>query len=275
MAGGKDDAADGLTLPDQIGGGGRGEDAAGGDDHLAEAMGSAHAQDHVNGTTVAISAVSTQHQGFPLHTTQGAEHGFHEAFEIVGRFELLAALAQSGCPGLLIGERSVQLYPTLRRFHRGRGGHHEEWDYAERKHGMTVAACWIRPVAVASHSLRVSSSDMHRPLLLMLLGAGLQLLPADASQAWKRAQPFPEASAAAMNAAEAVIHESGSEECLRGKLSNAILQLSNSCDVSGLSSSVCDLASDIAGRERELDMAEMLTTSETLLQLLSDGASAR
>jgi hypothetical protein len=109
----------------------------------------------------------------------------------------------------------------------------------------------------------------------MLLGAGLQLLPADASQAWKRAQPFPEASAAAMNAAEAVIHESGSEECLRGKLSNAILQLSNSCDVSGLSSSVCDLASDIAGRERELDMAEMLTTSETLLQMLGDGASAR
>ena len=116
---------------------------------------------------------------------------------------------------------------------------------------------------------------MHRTLLLMLLGAGLQLAPAHATQAWKRAQPFPEASAAAKNAAEAVINQSGSEECLRGKLSNAIVQLSNSCDVSGLSSSVCDLASDIAGRERELDMAEMLTTSETLLQLLSDGASAR
>ena len=112
---------------------------------------------------------------------------------------------------------------------------------------------------------------MHRPLFWMLLGAWLHLVPAHASQAWKRAQPFPEASAAAQNAAEAVIHESGSEECLRGKLSNAILQLSNSCDVSGLSSSVCDLASDIAGRERELDMAEMLTTSETLLELLSDG----
>ena len=46
--------------------------------------------------------------------------------------------------------------------------------------------------------------------------------------------------------------------------------MSNSRDVSGLSSSVCDLASDIAGRERELDMAEMLTTSETP-ELLSDG----
>ena len=115
---------------------------------------------------------------------------------------------------------------------------------------------------------------MHRTLLLMLLGAGLQLAPAHATQAWKRAQPFPEASAAAKNAAQAVINQSGSEECLRGKLSNAIVQLSNSCDVSGLSSSVCELASDIAGRERELDMAEMLTTSETLLQLLSDGASA-
>ena len=83
---------------------------------------------------------------------------------------------------------------------------------------------------------------MHRTLLLMLLGAGLQLAPAHATQAWKRAKPFPEASAAAKNAAQAVIHEAGSEECLRGKLSNAIVQLSNSCDVSGLSSSVCELA---------------------------------
>ena len=116
---------------------------------------------------------------------------------------------------------------------------------------------------------------MHRSLLLMLLGVGLHLVPAHASQAWKRAQPFPEASAAAKQAAVAVINETGSEECLRGKLSNAIVQLSNSCDVSGLSSSVCDLASDFVCRERELDMAEMLTTSETLLQLLSDGASAR
>ena len=91
----------------------------------------------------------------------------------------------------------------------------------------------------------------------------------------KRAQPFPEASAAAKDAAQAVIHEAGSEECLRGKLSNAIVQLSNSCDVSGLSSSACELASDIAGRELELDVAEMLTTSETLLQMLGDGASAR
>ena len=116
---------------------------------------------------------------------------------------------------------------------------------------------------------------MHRKQLLMPLGAGLQLAPAHATQAWKRAKPFPEASAAAKNAAEAVIHEAGSEECLRGKLSNAIVQLSNSCDVSGLSSSVCDLASDIAGRELELDVAEMLSTSETLLQMLGDGASAR
>ena len=136
----EDDAADGLTLADQVGGRGGGKDAAGGDDHLAEAMGGPHAQDHVDGTTVAVAAVAPQHQGSPLHTGEGAEHGLHEALEVVRRFELLAALAQSGRAGLLIGEGSVQAHLTLRRFHRGRGGHHEEWDYAERKHGMTVAA---------------------------------------------------------------------------------------------------------------------------------------
>ena len=95
------------------------------------------------------------------------------------------------------------------------------------------------------------------------------------SQSWKRAIPFEQASNVAVTAANAVLKQAGTEECLRGKLSNAIVQLSNSCDVSGLSSSVCELASDIAGRELELDVAEMLTTSETLLQMLGDGASAR
>ena len=64
---------------------------------------------------------------------------------------------------------------------------------------------------------------MHRSLLLFLAGfQGLMFwsTSAFASQAWKRADPYPEASAGAVKAAEAVIGEGGSEECLRGKLSS-------------------------------------------------------
>ena len=121
---------------------------------------------------------------------------------------------------------------------------------------------------------------MSRPFLLLLLrafvtGAAVTGAAAESSQAWKRGVPFEEASAGALTAANAVINQGGSEECLRGKLSNAILQLSNSCDVSGRSSSVCEMASEIAGRESELSMGEMLSTSESLIQMLGDQTSSR
>ena len=91
-----------------------------------------------------------------------------------------------------------------------------------------------------------------------------------ASQSWKRALPLPEASQEAATAADAVISQSGSEECLRGRFSNAILRLSDSCDVTGHSSTACELASEVAGLESELSMGDMLATSETLLDLLDD-----
>ena len=121
---------------------------------------------------------------------------------------------------------------------------------------------------------------MHRLRRLALCGAlfplgTLVLNPAQASQAWKRAVPYAEASAGAATAARAVINEAGSEECLRGKLSNAIVQLSNSCDAANRSSPSCELASVIAGQESELDIGEMISTSETLLQMLADEVSTR
>ena len=69
-------------------------------------------------------------------------------------------------------------------------------------------------------------------------------------------------------------HQSGSEECLRGKFSNAILRLSNSCDVFGYSSTACELASEIAGQDSELSMSDMIAPSETLLDLLGDSATS-
>ena len=118
-------------------------------------------------------------------------------------------------------------------------------------------------------------SDMHRSVWLLSLAALLCGSAGQASQAWKRAVSYDEASNGVLSAANAVIHEAGSEECLRGKLSNAILRLSNSCDVSGRSSTVCELASQIAGQDGELSFGEMLSTSESLIQMLGDPASAR
>ena len=88
------------------------------------------------------------------------------------------------------------------------------------------------------------------------------------SQSWKRAIPFEQASSDAVTAAKAVLKQAGTEECLRGKLSNAIVQLSNSCDVAGLETSVCLMASSIAGEENALSMGEMKTTSTQLLLML-------
>ena len=115
---------------------------------------------------------------------------------------------------------------------------------------------------------------MHRCLLLLFVGMACTTSSVDASQSWKRALPLPEASQEAVTAANAVLNQSGSEECLRGKLSNAIVRLSNSCDVSGHSSTACELASKLAGQDSELSMGEMLATSETLLDLLSDSAAS-
>ena len=88
------------------------------------------------------------------------------------------------------------------------------------------------------------------------------------SQSWKRAVPFEQASSDAATAANAVLKQAGTEECLRGKLSNAIVQFSNSCDVTGLSSSFYLMASSIAGEENDLSMGEMMTTSKQLLLML-------
>ena len=109
---------------------------------------------------------------------------------------------------------------------------------------------------------------MHRCLLLFFVGMARTTSPVVASQSWKRALPMPEAFQEVVITANAVINQSGSEECLRGKFSNANLRLSNSCGVSSHSSSACELSSEIAVQESELSMCDMLAISETLLDLL-------
>ena len=59
-----------------------------------------------------------------------------------------------------------------------------------------------------------------------------------------------------------------------GKLSNAIVQLSNSCDVAGLETSTCLMASSIAGEENKLSRGERMTTSTQLLLMLEPSTTA-
>ena len=96
---------------------------------------------------------------------------------------------------------------------------------------------------------------MHRCLLLLFVGMACTTSSVVASQSWKRALSLPEAPQEAVTAANTAINQFGSEECLRANFSNASLRLSNSCDVSGHSSTACELASEIAGQESELSVA--------------------
>ena len=124
VAGGKDDAADGLALPDQIGGGRRGEDSAGGDDHLAEAVGRAHPQDHVDGTAVAVTAVAPHHKGAALYAWQRAKRRFNRNFRGSGAPQT----GDCSCAGrrswLLVGERVARRTWRWVGSARGRDGHH-------------------------------------------------------------------------------------------------------------------------------------------------------
>ena len=80
VGGGEDDAANGLALTDQVGGGGSGENSGGGNDHPAEAVGCPHTQNHINGAPIAVATISSKHQGAALHTGKRAKHRFNKTF---------------------------------------------------------------------------------------------------------------------------------------------------------------------------------------------------
>jgi hypothetical protein len=85
------------------------------------------------------------------------------------------------------------------------------------------------------------------------------------------AEPFPEAVAFSRQAAQAVLHQDGRESCLRGKLTKALLKLSDSCDATRQTTPLCTLASK-AVVETPMSLTFMEDTSRKLLEL-SGGAS--
>ena len=97
------------------------------------------------------------------------------------------------------------------------------------------------------------------------LATALALLSASAASAAPPA--YPQAVANSEAAARAVLARAGRESCLRGKLTRALLELSNSCEASGTRNSLCSLA-DKAVVVTPMSLTFMDDTSHQLLELI-------
>ena len=82
-----------------------------------------------------------------------------------------------------------------------------------------------------------------------------------------RAIPMDQALQRSLLAAEAVIHRRGKETCLRGKLTNALLGLSASCEAAGQRGGLCALA-DHAVVQMGWSLAFMDSTARQVLELM-------
>jgi hypothetical protein len=99
-------------------------------------------------------------------------------------------------------------------------------------------------------------------LALPLLAAQLPAGPGLASPVL----PYPEAVQKGRLAAESVLGRTGSEMCLRGKLTNAMVALSSSCDDGARKNSLCSLADQVV-LESNLTLPIMDEASQQFLKL--------
>ncbi|MEB3257533.1 MAG: hypothetical protein VKN83_04340 [Cyanobacteriota bacterium] len=87
------------------------------------------------------------------------------------------------------------------------------------------------------------------------------------------AESYPEAVQFSRQAARAVLNQDGRETCLRGKLTKALLNLSDSCDATRQSNPLCALAGK-AAVVTPMSLTFMEETSRQLLELSSGEAGA-
>ncbi|MFI0403096.1 MAG: hypothetical protein ACH34U_09315 [Cyanobium sp.] len=88
------------------------------------------------------------------------------------------------------------------------------------------------------------------------------------------ADSYPEAVQFSRQAAKAVLNQDGRESCLRGKLTKALLKLSDSCDASGQKNSLCTLAGK-AAVVTPMSLTFMEDTSRKLLELSDQDAGGQ
>jgi hypothetical protein len=106
------------------------------------------------------------------------------------------------------------------------------------------------------------------------IGLGLALALSTASAAFAAPPAYPQAVANSEEAARAVLARAGRESCLRGKLTNALLGLSSSCEASGTRNSLCSLA-DKAVVVTPMSLTFMDDTSHQLLDLIHPGGMVK
>ncbi len=105
------------------------------------------------------------------------------------------------------------------------------------------------------------------------IAAGLMLTAGMARAAvmgGAKSLPYPEAVAKSRVAAQAVLGRTGTEHCLIGKLTNAMLGLSASCETAGERNPLCATADKAAATTRWT----MAFTDATARQVLSLSATA-
>jgi hypothetical protein len=104
--------------------------------------------------------------------------------------------------------------------------------------------------------------------LAAMSAAGLAAPPACAATL-----PYPQAVERSGLAARAVLTRAGRESCLRGKLTNALLGLSRSCEKEARRDELCSLA-DRAVVVTPMTLAFMDDTARQLLQLIAPASPA-
>ncbi|MFM7267743.1 MAG: hypothetical protein ACKOZT_04035 [Cyanobium sp.] len=109
------------------------------------------------------------------------------------------------------------------------------------------------------------------PLLLLSLSAVSGPLLAMPSAACAAPLPYPEAVTQGRSAARAVLAGAGRESCLRGKLTRALLLLSESCSAVRQTGPLCELA-DRAVVVTPMSLAFMRETAGRLLALSPSGS---
>jgi hypothetical protein len=115
--------------------------------------------------------------------------------------------------------------------------------------------------------MAISSAKPRRVYGLILPLVALAIAPAQAGvMGAAPASPMPQAISVTRKAATAVLAKSGTPSCLTGKLTNALLGLSSSCEAQGDRSPLCQLA-DQAVVTTGWSMDFMERTAKELLRL--------
>jgi hypothetical protein len=124
----------------------------------------------------------------------------------------------------------------------------------------------LDPQPVIGRGARPSPPQWILPAALFALGGLVGPPLALPPEAKAGPLPYPEAVAQGRQAANAVLSGDGAESCLRGKITAALLQLSQSCATTGQAGPLCALA-DQAVVVTPMGLPFMEATARQLLEL--------